>query len=92
MLITAYEGDQRVPLPGLLKYISRLRAAAAMHASEYNKTDKDPVPSFILDVQPGSDHFGPTDLEESLCQTARQFAFLYKELGIDVKHPKRKRR
>ncbi|RXM99208.1 Prolyl endopeptidase-like, partial [Acipenser ruthenus] len=57
MLITAYEGDQRVPLPGLLKYISRLRAAAAMHASEYNKIDWTLIQSSEnLSVERSSDH------------------------------------
>nr|XP_015218387.1 PREDICTED: prolyl endopeptidase-like isoform X3 [Lepisosteus oculatus] len=82
MLITAYERDQRVPLAGVLRYVERLRAAVQTH-SGHNKTEAESLPSVVLDVQPGSDHFGPEDLDKSLNEIARQYAFLYRELGID---------
>ncbi|XP_051869176.1 prolyl endopeptidase-like isoform X2 [Pristis pectinata] len=81
VFITAYQGDQRVPLSGLLRYTTKLRNAVA--ANKCNTTDKDESLSIILDIRPGDDHFGPTDWEQSLHEVARHYAFLYKELELD---------
>ncbi|XP_018580669.2 prolyl endopeptidase-like isoform X3 [Scleropages formosus] len=75
MLITAYEGDRRIPLPGLMEYVEKLTSAVQAHGVEW-------PPSIILDLQPGEDHFGPEDLDTSLNEVSRQLAFLYRELGL----------
>ncbi|XP_048126247.1 LOW QUALITY PROTEIN: prolyl endopeptidase-like [Alosa alosa] len=79
MLITAYREDCRVPVSGVEKYVARLRAAVDTHSS----VKPEPDTHIILDLQPGGDHFGPEDFELSLCETARQIAFLHVELGLD---------
>uniref|UniRef100_UPI00398F48BA prolyl endopeptidase-like isoform X1 n=1 Tax=Pristiophorus japonicus TaxID=55135 RepID=UPI00398F48BA len=80
VFITAYQDDQRVPLSGLLRYTSKLRNAVAVNMC--NTTGE--LPSIILDIQPGGDHFGPSNWEESIHEVARHYAFLYKELELDV--------
>ncbi|XP_048858635.1 prolyl endopeptidase-like [Brienomyrus brachyistius] len=82
MLITAYEGDRRVPLAGVLRYAERLVAAAHADVGGAITAGSKTPPSVILDLQPGGDHFGPDNLEASLNETARQLAFLYGELGL----------
>ncbi|XP_072121087.1 prolyl endopeptidase-like isoform X3 [Mobula birostris] len=81
VFITAYQGDQRVPLSGLLKYTNKLRNAVA--DNKCITTDKGESPSIILDIRPGDDHFGPSNWEQSLHEVARHYAFLYKELELD---------
>ncbi|XP_072906772.1 prolyl endopeptidase-like isoform X2 [Hemitrygon akajei] len=81
VFITAYQGDQRVPLSGLLKYTNKLRNAVT--DNKYITTDKGESPSIILDIRPGDDHFGPSNWEQSLHEVARHYAFLYKELELD---------
>ncbi|XP_076142366.1 prolyl endopeptidase-like [Alosa pseudoharengus] len=82
MLITAYREDCRVPVSGVEKYAVRLRAAVDTHSS-VSMPKPEPDTHIILDLQPGGDHFGPEDFELSLCETARQIAFLHVELGLD---------
>ncbi|KAG5266394.1 hypothetical protein AALO_G00231540 [Alosa alosa] len=82
MLITAYREDCRVPVSGVEKYVARLRAAVDTHSS-VSMPKPEPDTHIILDLQPGGDHFGPEDFELSLCETARQIAFLHVELGLD---------
>lgn len=81
MLITAYRDDSRVALAGVEKYVAKLRAA--IHAHSRHNTLK-PEAHVVLDLQPGGDHFGPEDFELSLCEGARQMAFLHMELGLDL--------
>ncbi|XP_078261963.1 prolyl endopeptidase-like isoform X3 [Rhinoraja longicauda] len=78
MLITAYRDDQRVQLSGLLKYTTKLRNAVAT-----NHITMGEPRSIILDIQPGDDHYGPTNWEQSLQEIARHYAFLYKELELN---------
>ncbi|KAJ8418461.1 hypothetical protein AAFF_G00141700 [Aldrovandia affinis] len=84
MLITAYEGDQRVPLAGVWRYVERLTAAVHAHVRGLSTSESEPPhPSIVLDLQPGGDHFGPEDFDLSLEEASRRLAFLYRELGID---------
>ncbi|XP_066552883.1 prolyl endopeptidase-like [Amia ocellicauda] len=92
MLLTAYEGDQRVPLAGVRRYADRLAAAVQTYAGSLKEAESDPLPSIVLDVRPGGDHFGPEDLDRSLKEVARQFAFLYRELGIALPGQRERRR
>ncbi|XP_005999618.1 prolyl endopeptidase-like isoform X2 [Latimeria chalumnae] len=69
ILITAYENDQRVPLLGLLKYTAKLRNAVTSYASVNSNQENDYLPNIILDIQPGGDHFGPTNFEDSISET-----------------------
>ncbi|XP_078085799.1 prolyl endopeptidase-like [Mustelus asterias] len=80
VFITAYQDDKRVPLSGLLRYTRKLRNAVAV--SMCNETGE--LPDIILDIQPGGDHFGPSDWEESIYEVARHYAFLYKQLELGV--------
>ncbi|GCB73361.1 hypothetical protein scyTo_0002500 [Scyliorhinus torazame] len=80
VFITAYQDDKRVPLSGLLRYTRKLRNAAAVNACN----TMDELPDIILDIQPGGDHFGPSDWEESIYEVARHYAFLYKQLELGV--------
>ncbi|XP_031434916.1 prolyl endopeptidase-like isoform X2 [Clupea harengus] len=89
MLITAYQGDSRVPVSGVEKYVARLRTAVDTHSSLGMLK---PETRVILDLQPGRDHFGPEDFELSLCESARQMAFLHMELGLDKTADHKKRR
>lgn len=79
ILITAYRDDQRVLLSGLLKYTTKLRNAVATNYITMGEPQ-----SIILDIQPGDDHYGPTNWEQSLQEIARHYAFLYKELKLDL--------
>ncbi|XP_062852049.1 prolyl endopeptidase-like isoform X2 [Trichomycterus rosablanca] len=90
MLITAYSGDMRVPLSGVLKYVERLKKAIQTHTSRVST--KGEVPAVILDVQLVGDHFGPDAFDQSLRESARQLAFLYQTLGLDVQSSRQKRR
>ncbi|XP_027006078.1 prolyl endopeptidase-like isoform X2 [Tachysurus fulvidraco] len=80
MLITAYSEDSRVPLAGVLKYVKKLQKAIQTHTR--NLRTKGHVPDVILNLQPGGDHFGPEDYDQSICEIARQLAFLYAMLGL----------
>ncbi|KAL2083369.1 hypothetical protein ACEWY4_021142 [Coilia grayii] len=82
MLITAYRGDCRVPVSGVEKYVARLRAAVDTHSS-LGIHKAEPETQVILDLQPGGDHFGPEAFELSLCESARQMAFMHMELGLE---------
>ncbi|XP_046720914.1 prolyl endopeptidase-like isoform X2 [Silurus meridionalis] len=66
MLITAYSEDNRVPLAGVLKYVEKLKRAIQTHISKLSV--KGHVPAVILDLQPGGDHFGPEDYDQSMCE------------------------
>lgn len=81
MLITAYSEDRRVPLSGVLNYVERLKKAVHMYTAGAGANTR--VPSVLLDIRPGADHFGPEDFHLSLNENARQLAFLYRELGLD---------
>ncbi|XP_053358134.1 prolyl endopeptidase-like isoform X1 [Clarias gariepinus] len=80
MLITAYSEDSRVPLSGVLKYVEKLKKAIQTHTSHHSM--KGNIPAIVLDLQPGGDHFGPQDYDQSMCEIARQLAFLYTTLGL----------
>ncbi|XP_065153048.1 prolyl endopeptidase-like isoform X1 [Paramisgurnus dabryanus] len=90
MLITAYSEDRRVPLSGVMNYVERLKKAINVYTSGAGANRKEStdletahVPVVILDIQSGADHFGPEDFYLSLNETARQLAFLYRELRLN---------
>nr|XP_056708591.1 prolyl endopeptidase-like [Euleptes europaea] len=84
LFITVSENDQRVPLAGVLRYISKLRKAVRDYTQAKSTDEKGlQVPNIILDVQPGGSHC-TSSWEDSLNQVAVQLAFLYNELGIDM--------
>ncbi|KAM4607434.1 prolyl endopeptidase-like [Polymixia lowei] len=92
MLLTAYSGDARVPLPGVLKYTERLKNAIHTHFSRHSVSECERVPLVVLNIQPGANHFGPEDFELMLQESALQLAFLYTELGLKPPQPPRKRK
>ncbi|KAM3863381.1 prolyl endopeptidase-like [Diretmus argenteus] len=96
MLLTAYSGDARVPLAGVLKYTEQLKKAIHTHFSARSVSECEPAPNVVLNIQPGANHFGPEDFELMLEESALQLAFLYTELGLDPprrpRPPRRRRR
>uniref|UniRef100_A0A3B3C0E2 Prolyl endopeptidase n=1 Tax=Oryzias melastigma TaxID=30732 RepID=A0A3B3C0E2_ORYME len=90
MLLTAYSGDPRIPLAGVLKYTHLLKKAVHTHMSSKPKPEREPAPNIVLNIQPGANHLGPEDYEQMLTEEALKLAFLYTELGLDRPH-KRKR-
>ncbi|XP_072533824.1 prolyl endopeptidase-like [Salminus brasiliensis] len=88
MLITAYSGDGRVPLSGVLKYVERLKKAIQTHTN--GLYTKGHVPTVLLDLHPGSDHFGPEDFDQSVSESAHQLAFFYTILGLEYKGSRQK--
>ncbi|KAA8583586.1 hypothetical protein FQN60_014794 [Etheostoma spectabile] len=92
ILLTAYSGDARVPLAGVLKYTEQLKSAIHTHFSMEPKSECEPAPNIVLNIQPGANHLGPEDLELMLEEEALALAFLYTELGLDPPRPPRKRK
>ncbi|XP_010887078.1 prolyl endopeptidase-like isoform X1 [Esox lucius] len=92
MLLTAYRGDSRVPLAGVMRYVERLREAIHTHLNGHPETESKPTPRVVLDLQTGADHFGPEDFELSLTESARQLAFLHTELGLNQQKTKNRRK
>ncbi|XP_078505803.1 prolyl endopeptidase-like isoform X2 [Lissotriton helveticus] len=80
VLITVNENDQRIPLIGLLRYVIRLRQAV----TDYVVSNKEGIraSNIVLDIQPGGSHCNSPSWEDSLNEVAEQYAFLYKELGL----------
>ncbi|XP_034754363.1 prolyl endopeptidase-like [Etheostoma cragini] len=52
----------------------------------------EPAPNIVLNIQPGSNHLGPEDLELMLEEEALALAFLYTELGLDPPRSPRNRK
>ncbi|XP_030604695.1 prolyl endopeptidase-like [Archocentrus centrarchus] len=92
MLLTAYSGDTRVPLAGVLKYTEQLKKAIHTHFIGKPKSERKPAPNIVMNIQPGANHHGPQDFELMLEEEALKLAFLYTELGLDPPRPPRKRR
>ncbi|KAK1906001.1 Prolyl endopeptidase-like [Dissostichus eleginoides] len=92
MLLTAYSGDARVPLAGVLKYTKLLKKAIHTHFTLNPKSEYEPAPNIVLNIQPGENHLGPEDFELMLEEEALRLAFLYTELGLEPPRPQRKRR
>ncbi|XP_070697693.1 prolyl endopeptidase-like [Pempheris klunzingeri] len=93
ILLTAYSGDARVPLAGVLKYTERLKNAIHTHFTMNPKSESEPAPNIVLNIQPGTDHFGPEDFEFMLEEEALELAFLYTELGLDpLRRPRKRKR
>uniref|UniRef100_UPI003AAD8D24 prolyl endopeptidase-like n=1 Tax=Centroberyx gerrardi TaxID=166262 RepID=UPI003AAD8D24 len=92
MLLTAYSGDARVPLAGVLKYTEQLKKAIHTHFTIHPVKECEPAPNVVLNVQPGANHLGPEDFELMLEESALQLAFLYTELGLDPPRPRRNRK
>ncbi|KAJ7984991.1 hypothetical protein DPEC_G00360500 [Dallia pectoralis] len=92
MLLTAYRGDSRVPLAGVLRYVERLKDAIHTHLSGHSGSESKPTPRVILDLKSGADHFGPEEFELSLTESARQLAFLHAELGLSQQKTKPRRK
>ncbi|XP_037535396.1 prolyl endopeptidase-like [Nematolebias whitei] len=92
MLLTAYSGDPRVPLEGVLKYTERLKEAIHAHFSMKPETDCKQTPNIVLNLQPGVNHLGPENFEQILEEEALKLAFLYTELSLGGPRPRRKRK
>uniref|UniRef100_A0A3P8RV63 Prolyl endopeptidase n=1 Tax=Amphiprion percula TaxID=161767 RepID=A0A3P8RV63_AMPPE len=60
MLLTAYSGDARVPLAGIIKYTEQLKKVIHTHLK------CEPAPNIVLNIQPGANHLGPEDFEQLL--------------------------
>ncbi|KAM8809251.1 prolyl endopeptidase-like [Eudromia elegans] len=78
VFITAYENDQRVPLPGILRYVKKLRKATRDYASRTERKGNW-IPNIILDIQPNGSHCD-SSWEDSVNEVAGHLAFLNKEL------------
>lgn len=92
MLLTAYKGDPRVPLEGVLKYAKCIEKAIHTHFSRTPNADCKSAPNIVLNVQPGVNHLGPEDFLQMLEEEAFKLSFIYTELGLDPPLPRRKRR
>ncbi|XP_022054528.2 prolyl endopeptidase-like [Acanthochromis polyacanthus] len=92
MLLTAYSGDARVPLAGIIKYAEKLKTVIHTHLSMQPKSEWEPAPSIVLNIQPGANHLGPEDFEQILEEEALKLAFLYTELGLEPPRPPRRRK
>ncbi|XP_056148262.1 prolyl endopeptidase-like [Lampris incognitus] len=93
VLLTAYRGDARVPLSGIVKYTEKLNKAIQTHFSTHPGSECEPRPNVVLNIQPGADHFGPEDFGLMLEEMALQLAFLYTELGLQPpRHPRKRKR
>nr|XP_046258403.1 prolyl endopeptidase-like [Scatophagus argus] len=92
-LLTAYSGDARVPLAGVLKYVERLKDAIHTHFTLKPESECEPAPNIVLNIQSGANHLGPEDFELKLEEEALKLAFLYTELGLDrPRTPRRRKR
>uniref|UniRef100_A0A3Q4MQP9 Prolyl endopeptidase n=1 Tax=Neolamprologus brichardi TaxID=32507 RepID=A0A3Q4MQP9_NEOBR len=86
MLLTAYSGDNMVPLAGVLKYTEQLKKAIHTHSSMKPKSGTQVIsPS----LQP---YTYCLFVFYSITKEALKLAFLYMELGLDPPRPPRKRR
>ncbi|XP_067466635.1 prolyl endopeptidase-like isoform X1 [Thunnus thynnus] len=92
MLLTAYSDDTRVPLAGVLKYTEQLKKAIHTYFTIKPKSECEPAPNIVLNIQPGANHLGPEDFKLMLEEEALKLAFLYTELGLDPPRPPRKRK
>ncbi|XP_072246795.1 prolyl endopeptidase-like isoform X2 [Leuresthes tenuis] len=92
MLLTAYSGDPRIPLAGVLKYTGCLKKAILTHHSMEPKSECKRAPNVVVNIQPGTNHLGPEDFEQMIEEEALRLAFLYTELGLDAPRPPRKKR
>ncbi|XP_068565515.1 prolyl endopeptidase-like isoform X1 [Cebidichthys violaceus] len=92
ILLTAYSGDRRVPLAGVLRYTEQLKNAIHTHISMKPESECEPAPNVVLNIQPGANHHGPDDFELMLEEEALRLAFLYTELDLDPPRPPRRRK
>ncbi|XP_035519595.1 prolyl endopeptidase-like [Morone saxatilis] len=92
ILLTAYSGDTRVPLAGVLKYTEQLKNAIHTYITMKPKSECEPAPNIVLNIQSGANHLGPEDFELMLEEEALRLSFLYTELGLDPPQPSRKRK
>uniref|UniRef100_A0A7N6B7Y3 Prolyl endopeptidase n=1 Tax=Anabas testudineus TaxID=64144 RepID=A0A7N6B7Y3_ANATE len=63
MLLTAYRSDARVPLAGVLRYTEQLKKAIRTHFTMNPHSECEKAPNIVLNIQPGANHFGPSDFE-----------------------------
>uniref|UniRef100_A0A087XZ18 Prolyl endopeptidase n=1 Tax=Poecilia formosa TaxID=48698 RepID=A0A087XZ18_POEFO len=83
MLLTAYSGDPRIPLEGVLKYAKYIKKAIHTHLNRKQNADCESAPSIVLNVQPGANHLGPEDFVQMLEEVShKELAFLYTELNL----------
>ncbi|XP_054455840.1 prolyl endopeptidase-like [Anoplopoma fimbria] len=92
ILLTAYSGDPRVPLAGVLRYTERLKNAINTHSTMKPESECEPAPDVVLNIQPGSNHHGPDDFELMLEEEALSLAFLYTELDLEPPRPPHRRK
>uniref|UniRef100_UPI0037E8CC89 prolyl endopeptidase-like n=1 Tax=Semicossyphus pulcher TaxID=241346 RepID=UPI0037E8CC89 len=92
ILLTAYSDDARVPLAGVLRYSEKLKEAIHIHFLTKPKSESQPAPNVVLNIQPGANHHGPEDFAQMLEEEALNLAFLYTELGLEPPRLQRKRK
>ncbi|XP_055018690.1 prolyl endopeptidase-like isoform X2 [Boleophthalmus pectinirostris] len=91
MLITAYSGDSRVSLSGIVKYAEELQKAINSHFTLNQRSECGHKPNIILNIQPGANHHGQEDFDLMVNEDALELAFLYTELGLDPPRHLRKK-
>lgn len=89
MLLTAYKGDARVPLAGIVKYTEKLQDAIQTHLSTNPTSESEQAPKIVLNIQPGENHHGQEDFDLMVEEAALKLAFLHTELRLD--RPRRSR-
>ncbi|XP_053568245.1 prolyl endopeptidase-like isoform X2 [Bombina bombina] len=77
VLITAYKNDQRIPLDGLLRFMTKLRKAVADYYQSSHLPESR-IPNLYLDIQPGGSHCDSLSWEESVKKKNITF-----QLGLD---------
>ncbi|KAM8851590.1 prolyl endopeptidase-like isoform 1-T1 [Synchiropus picturatus] len=92
MLVTAFRGDTRVPLAGVLKYTQRIKEAVDTHFSRQPPAENTPQPSVLLKVRPGESHVRAGDLECKMQEEVLELAFIYKELRLNPPSAARRRK
>ncbi|XP_055083164.1 prolyl endopeptidase-like [Periophthalmus magnuspinnatus] len=91
MLLTAYSADSRAPLSGTVKYSEEIQKAVNSHFTLNQTSERGRKPNIVLNVQPGA-HHTQEDFDLTVNEDALELAFLYKELGLDLPRPVRKKK
>uniref|UniRef100_A0A673BAS0 Prolyl endopeptidase n=1 Tax=Sphaeramia orbicularis TaxID=375764 RepID=A0A673BAS0_9TELE len=63
MLLTAYSGDTRAPLTGIIRYTEKIQTAIHAHFSMHQISESERAPNIVLNVRPGANHLGPEDFD-----------------------------
>ncbi|KAM9804025.1 prolyl endopeptidase-like [Neosynchiropus ocellatus] len=92
MLVTAFRGDARVPLAGVLKYTRRIKEAVDTHFGGQPRPENTPQPNVLLKVRRGESHGRAGDLQRKLEEEVLELAFIYRELGLNPPASARRRK